>query len=83
VKQERITSLRDLNQPRERGRQPALPGDGRDLMRYLTMAGAALAAALFVAACDDVDDDAPLTPPAEPQQTPEAQPDPQTPRPAD
>jgi hypothetical protein len=51
-------------------------------MRYLTMAGAALAAALFVAACDDVDDDAPLTP-AEPQQMPEAQPDPQTPPPAD
>ena len=50
-------------------------------MRYLTMAGAGLLAALFVAACDDVDDDAPLTPPAEPQQEPQQmpQPDAQTP----
>jgi len=50
-------------------------------MRYLTIAGAGLLAALFVVACDDVDDDAPLTPPAEPQQMPP--PDPQTPPPTD
>jgi hypothetical protein len=65
-----------------RRRQPALLGNGRSLMRYLTMAGAGLLAALFVVACDDVDDDAPLTPPAEPQQQ-MPQPDPQTPPPTD
>jgi hypothetical protein len=45
------------------------------------MAGAGLLAALFVVACDDVDDDAPLTSPAEPQQMPP--PDPQTLPPTD
>ena len=64
-----------------RRRQPALVGNGRKLMRYLTIAGAGLLAALFVVACDDVDDDGPLTPPAEPQQMPP--PDPQTPPPTD
>ena len=44
-------------------------------MRYLTLAAAGLLAALSLAACDDVDDDAMA--PTEPQQMP--QPDPQTP----
>ena len=66
----------------ERRRPAALLGGGRGLMRYLTMAGAGLLAALFVVACDDVGDDAPLTPPAEPQLMP-LPPDPQTPPPTD
>jgi hypothetical protein len=49
------------------------------MMRYLTLAAAGLLAALSLAACDDVGDDA-MAPPAEPQQTPE--PEAQTP-PAD
>lgn len=52
-------------------------------MRYLTLAAAGLLGALFLAACDDVDDDAMV--PAEPQQTPQTEPqtEPQTPPPAD
>ena len=47
-------------------------------MRYLTLAAAGLFAALSVAACDDVDDDAMA--PVEPQQAPQTEP--QTPPPA-
>ena len=45
-------------------------------MRYLTLAAAGVLAALSLAACDDVDDDA-TAPTTEPQQMPE--PEPQTP----
>lgn len=51
-------------------------------MRYLTLAAAGLLAALFVTACDDVDDDAMA--PAEPQQMPDQEmPDQETPPPTD
>jgi len=40
-------------------------------MRHLTMAGVGILATLFLAACDDAGDDAPVTPPADPQQSPQ------------
>jgi hypothetical protein len=55
----------------EGARRRSFLGNGRDTMRYLTLAGAGLLAALFVVACDDEGDDA-APPPAAPQQTPPA-----------
>ena len=54
-----------------------VPGQWESTMRYLTLAAAGLLAALSLAACDDVDEDA--IAPVEPQQTPQQ--DPQTPPP--
>jgi hypothetical protein len=59
----------------EGARRRSFLGNGRDTMRYLTLAGAGLLAALFVVACDDEGDDEgddAAPPPAAPQQTPPA-----------